>query len=153
MAEELTERAVAATSTADVRPGGARDWLARDVALGRYLASAGAEVVPPASDPPAGPHIEDGLAVAFWEMVEHDGSRPPSVREAGEALRRLHALSAGADADEALDTYGRQHDDALDPCLDARRLQGALWTALVAKRHPAFRARAEDRLSRWAAAT
>jgi hypothetical protein len=84
-----------ATSTADVRAGGARDWLARDVALGRFLASAGAEVVPPASEPPAGPHTEDGLAVAFWEMVEHDASRPPSAREAGEALRRLHEALAG----------------------------------------------------------
>jgi hypothetical protein len=247
-----------ATSTADVRAGGARDWLARDVALGRFLAAAGADVVPPASEPPAGPHTEDGLAVAFWEMVEHDASRPPSAREAGEALRRLHealagfpgelpplselldeceavierlasraaapgspaaappatldriraaladirtavaraglpsrplhgdasrsnllrtpaglrwtdfedscrgpvewdlaclALSAGADAGEALDEYGRQHDEALRPFLEARRLQGAVWTALLAERHPGFRARAEDRLSRWAAAT
>jgi Ser/Thr protein kinase RdoA (MazF antagonist) len=219
---------------------------------------AGADAVPPASEPPAGPHTQDWLAVAFWEMVEHDASRPPSAREAGEALRRLHealagfpgelpphsglldeceavierltsraaapgspaaappatldriraalgdirsaiagaglpsralhgdasrsnllrtsagllwtdfedscrgpvewdlaclALSAGADAGEALDAYGRPRDDALEPFLEARRLQGVVWTALLAERHPGLHARAEDRLSRWAAAT
>jgi thiamine kinase-like enzyme len=255
-----------ATSTADVRADGARDWLARDVDVATYLAADGAEVVPPAAEPPPGPHTEDGLAIAFWQLVRHDGATPGSPAEAGEALRRLHealagfpgelpplsslldeceavierlasrpaapdsaaassgpgsaaaapvrldriaaalqgirseiaatglqsrplhgdasrsnllrtpaghlwtdfedscagpvewdlaclALSAGADADEALDAYGRQHDEALEPFLEARRLQGAVWTALVAERHPELRARAEERLSRWAAAT
>jgi phosphotransferase family enzyme len=263
-----------ATSTADVRADGARDWLARDVDVATYLAADGAEVVPPAAEPPAGPHTEDGLAIAFWQLVRHDGATPVSPAEAGEALRRLHealagfrgelpplsslldeseavierlasrpaapdsaaassgpgsaassgpgsaaaspvrldrigaalqgirseiaatglqsrplhgdasrsnllrtpagllwtdfedscagpvewdlaclALSAGADADEALDAYGRQHDEALEPFLEARRLQGAVWTALVAERHPELRVRAEERLSRWAAAT
>jgi hypothetical protein len=243
-----------ATSTADIRPGGARDWLARDVALASRLAAAGADVVPPADSPPAGPHTQDGLAMTFWRRVEHDASRPASPREAGEALRRLHdalsgfagdlppfsglldecgavidrldqrtaapgasspqapadrirsalddvrsatagaalpprplhgdasrsnllrtpagmvwtdfedsctgpvewdlaclALSTGPDAADALDAYGRRLDDSLNPFLEARRLQGALWTAVVAERHPDLRERARERLSRWAA--
>lgn len=242
-----------ATSTADIRAGGAQDWLARDVALATYAGSAGADVVPPARELPAGPHTEDGLAIAFWELVEHDGSRPPSPREAGEALRRLHealagfpgelppfaamldeceavierlgsptarpgvtappvsfdrirsaledirsaidaaalparplhgdasrsnllrtpagllwtdfedsclgpvewdlaclALSAAPDADEALQAYGQRHDNTLETFIEARRLQGAVWTALLAERHPGLRERAEERLSRWA---
>lgn len=255
-----------ATSTADVRADGARDWLARDVDVATYLAADGAEVVPPAAEPPPGPHTEGGLAIAFWQLVRHDGATPVSPAETGEALRRLHealagfpgelpplsslldeceavierlasrpaapdsaaassgpgsaaappvrldrigaalqdirseiaatglqsrplhgdasrsnllrtpagllwtdfedscagpvewdlacvALSAGADAGEVLGAYGRQHDEALEPFLEARRLQGAVWTALVAERHPELRARAEERLSRWAAAT
>lgn len=243
-----------ATSTADIRPGGAREWLVRDVALASRLAAAGAEVIPPASSPPAGPHMQDGLAMTFWRRVEHDASRPASPREAGEALRRLHdalsgfagdpppfsalldecgavidrldqgtaapgaslpqasadrirsalgdvraataaaalpprplhgdasrsnllrtpagllwtdfedactgpvewdlaclALSTGPDTAVALDAYGRPLDASLDPFLEARRLQGALWTAVVAERHPGLRERARERLSRWAA--
>lgn len=60
------------------------------------------------------------------------------------------ALSAAPDADEALEAYGRRHDDALEIFIEARRLQGAVWTALVAERHPGLRQRAEERLSRWA---
>jgi hypothetical protein len=227
-----------ATSTADVRPSGARDWLSRDVALATRLAAAGADVVRPASIPPPGPHMADGLAMTFWEVVEHDASRPPSPAEAGEALRRLHralddirgglppfpalldecdalierlrlreaaalhsllqevrsaaavlpsrplhgdasrsnllrtpagllwtdfedccmgpvewdlaclALSAGQDGADALAAYGLRRDHRLDPFLEARRLQGALWTALLAERHPGLRERAEQRLGR-----
>jgi Phosphotransferase enzyme family len=241
-----------ATTTAAVRAGGARDWLARDVALGGHLAAAGADAVPPARRPPAGPHMEDGLAIAFWQFVEHDSSKPPSPREAGRALRGIHealadfagplppfaavldecevvlerlgaaasahvsaavlarmraaledirsevaaaglpprplhgdatpsnllrtpaglvwtdfedtcvapvewdlaclASSAGPGAGEALEAYGRSWpDEALAPFLGTRRLQVALWTALVAERHPELLARAEERLSAWAA--
>jgi phosphotransferase family enzyme len=230
-----------AGSTADVRPGGAADWLARDVDLGTYLAADEAEVVPPAAEPPPGPHAKDGLAVAFWRFVDHDRSRPPTAREAGQALRRLHdalagfpgelpsfaalldecealiarlglpgaqglraafrrirseiasarlpsrplhgdatpsnllrtpagllwtdfedscagpvewdlaclAISAGPGAAETLAAYGREHEEALEPFLEARRLQLAVWTALLAERHPELRARADERLRDW----
>ena len=239
-----------ATSTADARAGGAMDWLARDVALASHLASRGAAVVPPATELPPGPHIEDGLAITFWRHVEHDRSRPASAREAGQALRRLHeamedfagdlpafpslldecglvidrlersgnvapdlpvtlraalhrvgsaidaaalpprplhgdaspsnllrtpagllwtdfedtcsgpaewdlaclAASSEPDAAAALEAYGSPpHNEALEPFLEARRLQGALWTALLAERHPELRERATTRLSRWTA--
>jgi hypothetical protein len=81
-----------ATTTALVRAGGALDWLARDVALAEFLASA--EVVPPSADPPAGPHREDGLAISFWPLVEHERARPDAAA-AGAALRRLHDGLAG----------------------------------------------------------
>jgi thiamine kinase-like enzyme len=60
--------------------------------------------------------------------------------------------SSGSGAGEALEAYGRPlPDEALEPFLDARRLQGAIWVAHVAERHPEQRARAEARLSAWAA--
>lgn len=138
-----------ATSTADVRPGGARDWLARDVGTASHLAAAGANVVPPAGELPAGPHTQDGLSIAFWRFVEHDTSRPPSPSAAGEALRRLHGTLEGFPGE--LPPYAAW--PAARP--PARTLPGgapfagALWTALLAERHPNLRERAEQRLSRW----
>jgi Ser/Thr protein kinase RdoA (MazF antagonist) len=58
------------------------------------------------------------------------------------------ALSAGQDGADAFAAYGLQRDHRLDPFLEARRLQGALWTALLAERHPGLRERAEQRLGR-----
>jgi hypothetical protein len=84
-----------ATSTAAVRAGRGRDWLARDVAVAGFLAERGADVVPPASEPPPGPHVEDGLCLTFWPFVEFDPDHPPSGREAGAALRRLHETLDG----------------------------------------------------------
>jgi thiamine kinase-like enzyme len=243
-----------ATSTADARAGGARDWLARDVAVATWLARRGAAVVPPASELPPGPHVEDGLAITFWRHEEHDRSAPASPREAEEALRALHEALEGYPGDlppftalldeceglldrlasaaaaeggpaavakggpaaagpaslaaleaasaalarvrSAIDSAGLParplHGDAsrgnllrtpagllwtdfedccagpvewdlaclassggtdastaLGPFLEARRLQGALWTALLAERHPDLRTRAADRLQEW----
>ncbi len=238
-----------ATSTAEIRADGARDWLARDVALGTHLVSVGGDAVPPAMLPPPGPHMQDGLAITFWRFVENDTSNPPAPEEAGEALWRVHealwdfldplppftavldecelvierlasrpaspagldrmsaavrdirsavdaaalpsrplhgdasrsnllrtpagllwtdfedtcagpvewdlaclVASSGPDAADALEGYGRPPDDgALEPFLETRRLQGALWTALLAERHPELRALAEERLRAWAA--
>jgi hypothetical protein len=234
-----------ATSTADARAGGARDWLARDVAMAGWLTERGAAVVPPADELPAGPHMDGGLAITFWRKVEPDPSSPASPREAGEALRALHealegfpgelppfaglldecgrlverlvrgaapppnveriaaaldrirsaidsaglpprplhgdgsrsnllrtpagllwtdfedccmgpvewdlaclAFSTRPDAAAALEAYGAP-EAALDAFLEARRLQGALWTALLSERHPGLRAGAEARLREW----
>jgi Ser/Thr protein kinase RdoA (MazF antagonist) len=238
-----------ATSTAGARARGARDWLARDVAVARFLGERGAAVVPPASELPPGPHVEDGMALTFWRSVEHDPEHPPTPEETGAALRRLHealegfpgelppfamildecavvierleaaAALAGADPEAlrsalehvrsaiaraavpprplhgdttrsnllrtpaglvwtdfedtcsapaewdlaclvsslepaaagALEAYGRPiRGEALEPFVETRRLQTALWTAFVAERHPELRARAAARLSRWA---
>jgi hypothetical protein len=235
-----------ATSTADTRAGGAREWLARDVTMASWLAERGPAVVPPATELPPGPHLEDGLAITFWRQAQHDRSAPASPREAGEALRALHealaefpgelppfaglldecgrlverlktagpapaiqriaaaldrlrstidaaglpvrplhgdaspsnllrtpggllwtdfedccsgpvewdltclASSSGPDAAAALEAYGAP-GPALEPFLEARRLQGALWTALLAERHPHLRARAAARLREWEA--
>jgi phosphotransferase family enzyme len=60
------------------------------------------------------------------------------------------ALSAEPDAAAALAGYGRAPpDETVEPFLEARRLQAALWTTLLAESHPELRARAEARMSRW----
>lgn len=84
-----------ATSTGAARPGGALAWLAREVELAAFLAARRAAVVCPADLLPPGPHVEDGLAITFWPLVEHDGVLRPGPAEAGEALRGLHDALAG----------------------------------------------------------
>ena len=50
----------------------------------------------------------------------------------------------------ALAAYGRDPaDPALDPFVEARALQVAVWTAFMAERHPHLRERARQRLARW----
>ncbi|RZQ61207.1 phosphotransferase enzyme family protein [Amycolatopsis suaedae] len=66
--------------------------LARDVALCTFLAERGAPVVPPCSDPPAGPHLVDDLPVTLWRYVEHDPSALPEPALVGRSLAELHAV-------------------------------------------------------------
>lgn len=78
-----------ATTTTVVRRDGAREWLARELEVATYLAAQDGAVVPPATELPAGPHIEDGFAITFWRLVE-PAPRPPSQAAAASALRGLH---------------------------------------------------------------
>ncbi len=69
-------------------------WLAREVAVGAFLAERGL-AVPPSDLLALGPHRHDGLWMTFWEFVEHDTSRPlPPAHELGGSLRELHAALA-----------------------------------------------------------
>jgi Phosphotransferase enzyme family len=99
-----------ATTTAAARADGARDWLAREVALAGFLAECGAAVVPPASELPPGPHIEDGFAISFWRLVHGDESEPPSSARTGQELCRLH--DSLADFPGALPGLGAVLDEA-----------------------------------------
>src|SRR3712207_2885002 len=54
--------------TAAVRAGEA--WYAREVAVARHLADAGAPVVAPSDELPAGPHAHGGCTLTFWEYAE-----------------------------------------------------------------------------------
>jgi hypothetical protein len=81
----VVARVSAVTST--VRPGDA--WLAREVAVASHLARAGAPVVAPSAEMPAGPHRHDGVALSFWTYV-HDAGAPLDAREAGRRLRLCH---------------------------------------------------------------
>ena len=84
-----------ATTTALVRHP-VSDWLARDLAMARFLAAKGVPVVAPSAELPAGPHQKGGFALSFWEYVEHDRGHVASVDQAGGMLRELHAaLRAG----------------------------------------------------------
>jgi hypothetical protein len=82
-----------ATTTALVRPGVAEN-LARDVAIAGYLAQAGAPVVPPSDDPPAGPHRRDGYTFTFWRYVEHEPDHRFAPAEFAGLLAELHPVLA-----------------------------------------------------------
>ena len=69
-------------------------WLAREVAVGAFLADRGL-AVPPAAELPPGPHHQDGLWLTFWAYVQHDASQPATAAELGTALRHLHVALAG----------------------------------------------------------
>jgi hypothetical protein len=73
----------------DVEP-----WLAREVAVGAYLAGRTDVAVAPTDLLPPGPHERDGLWMTLWTFVAHDG-RPADPRELGRSLRDLHAALAG----------------------------------------------------------
>jgi hypothetical protein len=69
-------------------------WLAREVAVGTFLAGTDL-VVPPSDVLPPGPHEQDGLWMTMWNFVPHDEqARPPEPRELGRSLRGLHAALA-----------------------------------------------------------
>ena len=71
-------------------------WLAREVAVGAFLAERTDLVVPPTDLLPPGPHEHGGLWMTLWEFVPHDEQAPqPGPRELGRALRDLHAALAG----------------------------------------------------------
>lgn len=69
-------------------------WLAREVAVGAFLAERGLAVSPSDLLDP-GPHHSDGLWMTFWEFVEHDFPQSlPPADELGRSLRELHAALA-----------------------------------------------------------
>jgi Phosphotransferase enzyme family len=71
-------------------------WLAREVAVGAFLAARAAPVVPPSDILPPGPHERDGLWMTLWRFVPHDAQAPPpEPDELGRSLRSLHAALAG----------------------------------------------------------
>jgi Phosphotransferase enzyme family len=75
-------------------------WLAREVAVGAFVAERSGMVVPPTDILPPGPHEQDGLWMTLWKFVPHDAdSPPPEPRELGRSLRRLHAALAGFPGD------------------------------------------------------
>jgi Phosphotransferase enzyme family len=73
----------------------AEQWLAREVAVGVFLAEHTHLVVPPSDILPPGPHERDGLWMTLWKFVPHDAQAPPpEPRELGRSLRELHAALA-----------------------------------------------------------
>ena len=80
----------------------AEQWLAREVAVGAFLAERTDLVVPPTDILPPGPHERDGLWMTLWKFVPHDEQAPPpEPRELGRSLRDLHAALADFPGDLA----------------------------------------------------
>ena len=77
-------------------------WLAREVAVGAFLAERTDLVVPPTDLLPPGPYEHDGLWMTMWKFVPHDEQAPPpEPRELGRSLRGLHAALADFPGDLA----------------------------------------------------
>src|SRR4051794_15064607 len=77
-------------------------WLAREVAVGAFLAGRTDLIVPPSDMLPPGPHEQDGLWMTLWRFVPHDAqAAPPEPRELGRSLRALHAALADFPGDLA----------------------------------------------------
>lgn len=97
-----------ATTTGTVRQGDG--WFAREVAVARHLAAAGAPIIPPSTVIEPGPHQHEGLVLSFWEFVEIlDEPFDPSL--AGRALRSCHEALIDFSGDLpilALITEGKQ---------------------------------------------
>lgn len=77
-----------------VLPHDVEQWLAREVAVGAFVAERSDLVVPPSYILPPGPHEQDGLWMTLWKFVPHDAeAAPPKPGEFGRSLRRMHASS------------------------------------------------------------
>jgi hypothetical protein len=145
-------------------------WLAREVAVARYVAGRGGPVVPPAHGVDPGPHWQDGFAISLWEHVapaapaarssgaRSSGARssaglpsavapgPPSPRECGALLARFHAIARDCPAELGyLSPATEQVSDAL-AVIERERLAGAATIARLRAAH----ARALDDVGRAA---
>jgi Ser/Thr protein kinase RdoA (MazF antagonist) len=90
-----------AGTIAAVRPG--TMWQARELAITEHLARAGAPVVAPSNELPAGPHVYLGRVVSFFEYAEVIDD-PADPVAAGEGLRFCH--EALRDFDGSLPVLG-----------------------------------------------
>ena len=77
-------------------------WLAREVAVGAFLAGRTDLVVPPSDMLPPGPYEQDGFWMTLWKFVaHHEQAPPPEPRELGRSLRGPHAALADFPGDLA----------------------------------------------------
>jgi hypothetical protein len=108
------------------------DGAARELAVSSALAAHGAPVVPPSELLPPGPHLEDGLVVSLWRLVETSG-RPPA-EAGGTTLRELHEAGRAVDVELAPFDPLEQAASALEQCA-RRSLLPASDLALLERAH------------------
>ncbi len=119
------------------RGGGALQWLAREVAVARYVAGRGGPVVPPVRGVDPGPHWQDGFAISLWEYVGgFTGPRPePGPRECGALLARFHRMARDCPAELGdLSPATEQVTDAL-AVIERERLADAATIARLRAAH------------------
>ena len=82
---------------AKVCPAASGGWdkLEREVEVARHLIRAGAPVVGPSRELPAGPHAADGFAITFWRHHSHEAGALLSGRFCAETLAAVHSALAG----------------------------------------------------------
>jgi hypothetical protein len=73
-------------------------WLAREVAVARYVAGRGGPVVAPTSAADPGPHCQDGFVISLWEHIP-PLDREPSPADVGMALAQLHGAARDCPAE------------------------------------------------------
>jgi hypothetical protein len=123
-------------------------WLAREVAVARYVAGRGGSVVPPARGADPGPHWQDGFAISLWEYLPQPFPVPvPAPADCGAALARFHAAARDCPADLGyLAPATEQVTDAL-AVIERESLVGAETIAALRAVH----ARVLDGIARAAA--
>jgi Ser/Thr protein kinase RdoA (MazF antagonist) len=113
-------------------------WLAREVAVARYVAGRGGPVVPPAQGVDPGPHWQDGFAISLWEHVGSAAEGPrlePGPQECGALLARFHAIARDCPAELGyLSPATEQVTDAL-AVIERERLAGAATIARLRAVH------------------
>lgn len=67
-------------------------WLLRELSVAEFLASKGANVVPPSDILPPGPHYYDGLFMTFWRYFQPVSDALPESVIVGKMLAELHAV-------------------------------------------------------------
>ncbi len=110
-------------------------YLQREVALGEHLAAAGAAVVPPADELPAGPHQVGEWWLTAWRHVPHDANAVPAALDVLHSLDELRVALAGFAGD--LPAYGPVAADldlALACCVEHRLLPAGEADELRARR-------------------
>lgn len=101
-----------ATSTALVRPD-VSQWLARELAVARFLEQQGAPAVTPSHEIDPGPHVYDGYAISYWSYVEHDRNKTLSVRDAAPLLRESACCPCQLSGRAAISRAGDRRDTSL----------------------------------------
>ncbi|RSD13707.1 phosphotransferase family protein [Amycolatopsis eburnea] len=114
----VVARVPATTALARPEPSA---WLARDVAVSRFLTECGVRVVSPTTDPPAGPHFAAGLPVTLWHHTPHDPGHRYAPDTVAGSLAEVHSALRGFPGElprrGPLDDLERilvRHGDAMD---------------------------------------